>query len=742
MAGWFAWWFGVPAAALLLLGLWRALGPFPTSVSWHAIAGAGRAALRPTTVILLLAAFAWVMSTAAGGIFDITNDDWLIHRSILLELVRSDWPVEPLASFSSYLTDPIVFRHYLGYYMVPGLLGKWLGAGALNWIVPLWTWCGAGLIVLIFARGLHGWRAVAAAAILIFFSGMDIARIALVEGLDWFEFSLTLDAGWPRLELGRDHLEWGGLFGANIQFSSHMVGLMWVPKHFVAGALYALLLLQLGRHERFLGISGVVLAAAPFWSPFVAIGLLPFVFVLIVKNGIAPFLRWQNVLLALPLAALLYTYLASGTGNIEHGWAWLSRFDGIQESMSVLIALYVSEFAILAVLLVLLQPRLFRNGYFLAALATMLLLPLYVLGLFNDLAMRGVIPSLVVLAHFCATAVLRPSQEPVGGKQRRYSLLRTMLAVVLGIGAVTPLFELARAGKFSDLNAVRYERLGSEYSIQGVLDTRDPKIYVPLYVTNEMPVWLLRLLGLQPATQAPAEGELVIRDIYDVYLEGGTLVYVRDSCTPAEHNTKFFVHVFPLNTSDLPENQDHVSEDFHFMLPHGLRLGETCFAIRKLPAAFDIGFVRTGQLNARQTADSWLAYYYSDAYRSRLLAEAGEPALRAVYDVYIHRLGPQEAASQDAERRLLYARTGCSLDDANRRFFLHVFPVHARDLPAERRSLGFAELDFDFNRFGGRSSGTCFVVRGLPDYDIREIRTGQYRDGDAISWEGTITLSE
>ena len=38
-----------------------------------------------------------------------------------------------------------------------------------------------------------------------------------------------------------------------------------------------LLLLDLRRRPRFLAVSGVVLAAAPFWSAFVAVGLLPLV---------------------------------------------------------------------------------------------------------------------------------------------------------------------------------------------------------------------------------------------------------------------------------------------------------------------------------------------------------------------------------------------------------------------------------------------------------------------------------
>ena len=119
--------------------------------------------------------------------------------------------------------------------------------------------------------------------VLIFFSGMDIVRIALLEGWDWFEFGFGVD-GWPRIDLGRSHLEWDRSSNIKIQFSSHMVGLMWVPKHFVAAGLYVLLIMQLRRHGPFLAISGVLLAASLFWSPFVAIGLLPFALVSLIER--------------------------------------------------------------------------------------------------------------------------------------------------------------------------------------------------------------------------------------------------------------------------------------------------------------------------------------------------------------------------------------------------------------------------------------------------------------------------
>ena len=58
------------------------------------------------------------------------------------------------------------------------------------------------------------------------------------------------------------------------------------------------------------------------------------------------------------------------------------------------------------------------------------------------------------------------------------------------------------------------------------------------------------------------------------------------------------------------------------------------------------------------------------------------------------------------------------------RFFLHVRPDDANDLPADRRRRGFENRDFDDLHFW-RGDGKCYAVRPLPDYGIAGIRTGQ-----------------
>ena len=87
LLGWFHYWFSVPATALLMAGLWRAM------------AGSWRVTIRPVTIALLLLALGWVMLTAAGGVFDLDNGDWKLHRTMLSDLARHAWPV--------YLSDPI-----------------------------------------------------------------------------------------------------------------------------------------------------------------------------------------------------------------------------------------------------------------------------------------------------------------------------------------------------------------------------------------------------------------------------------------------------------------------------------------------------------------------------------------------------------------------------------------------------------------------------------------------------------
>ena len=84
--------------------------------------------------------------------------------------------------------------------------------------------------------------------------------------------------------------------------------------------------------------------------------------------------------------------------------------------------------------------------------------------------------------------------------------------------------------------------------------------------------------------------------------------------------------------------------------------------------------------------------------------------------------------------RLFYVKEDCRPVDTRAPFFLHVIPVDESDLPAHRYQYGFDNLDFRHPRFQPDDK-ICGVIRSLPTYAVRSIRTGQYAPGTGRLWE-------
>ena len=108
---------------------------------------------------------------------------------------------------------------------------------------------------------------------------------------------------------------------------------------------------------------------------------------------------------------------------------------------------------------------------------------------------------------------------------------------------------------------------------------------------------------------------------------------------------------------------------------------------------------------------------------------ARPPTARAVYDLHLD------------GRTLTYVKSPCGKDDTAARFFLHVVPVGAGDLPDERERYGFDNLDFEFRNVGVRFDGVCMAAVSMPAYPIAEIRTGQFADGRRL-WQARFPFSE
>ena len=243
------------------------------------------------------------------------------------------------------------------------------------------------------------------------------------------------------------------------------------------------------------------------------------------------------------------------------------------------------------------------------------------------------------------------------------------------------------------------------------------------------PVWELSLPVEDPSFPRGASGwretveaaAPVLSSAFEVRLDGRTLHYVRDGCAEADTGARFFVRVAASGAAS-------GRSTFAFR-DRGLRYDGACLAAFALPDGAVLG-VRTGQYD--DGGELWAGEFPLDpeAWRARLEAlAASEPALSSAFAV--HREG----------RTLHYVREECAASDAAARFFLHVTPLDAGDLPEERRAAGFDNLDFAFGERGLRYGGRCLASVALPEYGVARVVTGQF-EGERRLWEGAIAFGE
>ncbi len=88
-----------------------------------------------------------------------------------------------------------------------------------------------------------------------------------------------------------------------------------------------------------------------------------------------------------------------------------------------------------------------------------------------------------------------------------------------------------------------------------------------------------------------------IRSDFDVYLSENTLVYVREPCALADTEARFFLHLYPVDVNDLPDDRNRHgfdNLDFDFFDQRNMIFDGTCMATVALPE-YDIARIGTGQ---------------------------------------------------------------------------------------------------------------------------------------------------
>ena len=262
---------------------------------------------------------------------------------------------------------------------------------------------------------------------------------------------------------------------------------------------------------------------------------------------------------------------------------------------------------------------------------------------------------------------------------------------------------------------------------------------LPGYPIKELDFeWSPELLDAAAArnamSRAKAEGQLLARSAYDVYLSDGQLVYVQEPCDPLETERPFRVSVFPERVDDLPEEwrgRGHERFWFAFHQRGALLQDGACVALFPLPG-YPVAAIRAAQY-IEGGGDLWEAAFsanperYAAAYRA---VAGSDPLARGAFEVHL------------ADGDLVYVKELCKQPDTEARFFLHVVPERVGDLPEERRVLGFDNLDFAFFRNGAWFDGKCAARVPLPEYPIASVRTGQFVGGEGEIWSAEFEVRE
>ena len=237
-----------------------------------------------------------------------------------------------------------------------------------------------------------------------------------------------------------------------------------------------------------------------------------------------------------------------------------------------------------------------------------------------------------------------------------------------------------------------------------------------------------------------ANGTLLARSGFDVYIHDGALHYLNENCAPLLANSngsiKMFLHIFPADRADLSEDGRELgfeNRDFWLAEPFASFDGKCIHRQPSLPD-YPIARIRTGQRVKGEVA--WradvdlAAHAAARALYERVVAgDYRQPVARSDFDVYLR------------GNTLAYLKEPCAQGDADARFFLHITPADPADLPAVWREYGFENLDFWFSAHGALAGDKCVAELNLPDYPIARIRTGQNGAASGDGWRADINLA-
>lgn len=235
LCSWVKPWYGIPAAILLGIAIFRSAGVIPIKkISYNS------RRLKIATAILTI----WVILSGIGGFVWQNRWDHLFRNAVFIDLVNYEWPVSDGSS---------VLTYYIGFWLPSALLAKVTGCIIIGWISQL-LYAIAG-ILLAFRLCIEKMGNLKLIYLLpfILFSGVDILAFPISDAT-------------PRLD---HHIEiWSSLAA----WESNTTLLFWVYNQAIPAWVATMLMINYGKER---SIAALTIGCLTISAPFPAIGLFP-----------------------------------------------------------------------------------------------------------------------------------------------------------------------------------------------------------------------------------------------------------------------------------------------------------------------------------------------------------------------------------------------------------------------------------------------------------------------------------
>ncbi len=429
--GYLRWRYAIPTGTILGIALIQYLRDIqqssPPEEDRHIAPTTFRQRILITHAAIFLTIFIIMLLSGVGN-FAFQPRDYFKHNAVLRDLVEFPWPTAYTGSALNQSDG--VFAYYLGYYLPGAILGKLFGYAAAEYFQFFWTGLGLWLACMWFLR-LTGRASYTMALLFLLFGGLDIIAFACTRRLP------SIAHGNIDFWIAAYIVPFKNLGAMLLFYLSHFSQLQWIPHHAIGTWVAMGMLLNLTRREYGPRNMFFLCASVPLWAFFSAVGLIPFLAVIVMRQffrEIHRFISFRNLIAGPVLVALTGLFLMSNNAHIKQGFLWNFRVDWL-----LLFWFYVIEFgAYAAVRAFIATEGISRNDkiLFWTAFASLMIIPLYHFGMANDFVNKASTPALFILAWGLGQAVVhaRPGVSTV---------LARILVLLICLGAVGSLSGLA-----------------------------------------------------------------------------------------------------------------------------------------------------------------------------------------------------------------------------------------------------------------------------------------------------------